>query len=92
VSQIAGSERRLDGSSKRPAVSSDQWIGAKHESPESQRFVGLGQAEAIELAHQTGFTVIRVLDFERSADTTDFTPDRLDLLVRNGVVIRAAFF
>jgi hypothetical protein len=50
------------------------------------------QGEAMGLARARGIKEIRVLDFKRSTYTTDFRPDRLDLLVEDGFIVKATFF
>jgi hypothetical protein len=61
---------------------------------ESPRFVGLGREEAEELARAEGLAT-RMLELPVAGSVAwraDRRPDRLNLVVRDGCVIRAAVF
>jgi len=84
-------ERSLAGSEKMSEVP-QEWFGAEYETAGSLRFVGMQETAAIELARMSEIKEVRVLDFATSRITVDFNPDRLDLLVKDGVVVKAGFF
>jgi hypothetical protein len=54
--------------------------------------VGLGVSEARERAGGLGVKMVRVIDEPHDTITFDFRQYRLNLLVVDGVVHRAAFF
>ena len=67
-------------------------MGADYETPDSERYVGLSEEQAVEAAKDAGITHIRSLDFYNSTLTLSLNRNRLDLLVKDGVVVKAGFF
>ena len=67
-------------------------LGAKRETPESQACVGLSPADAREAADKAGVGMVRIIDGPNDVIRFDFRPYRLNLLVVDGMVSRAAFF
>ncbi len=68
-----------------------EWIGAKAETPESQKYVGLRRADALKAADIAGVKAARVIEGTQHL-TADFRSDRLNILVADGYVKKAAFF
>ena len=68
-----------------------EWIGAKAETPESQKYVGMSRDDALEAADTAGVKAVRVIEGTQHL-TDDFRSDRLNILVADGYVRRAAFF
>jgi hypothetical protein len=52
----------------------------------------LSKEQAVEAAQVASITHIRCLDFYGSTYTTELNSGRLDLLVKDGVVVKAGFF
>jgi hypothetical protein len=77
---------------KLEVVASLQWFGSGNETPQSDSYVGLTRATAMDAARAAGIEVIRVFEIEGGNYTFDFWPDRLDLLIENDVVVAAGFF
>jgi hypothetical protein len=73
-------------------MSSHDWFGADYETLDSQRYFGLSKEQAVEAAPVASITHIRCLDFYGSTYTTELNSGRLDLLVKDGVVVKAGFF
>jgi hypothetical protein len=73
-------------------VSQQDWIGAKRETPESMTYAGFAVSEARQRADGLGVKMVRVIDGRDDTITFDFREYRLNLLVVDGVVSRAAFF
>jgi hypothetical protein len=72
-------------------MSSSDWFGrADYETPDSEKYVGLSQARAVQAAKEAGITQIRCLG--STSYTTELNSGRLNLLVKDGVVAKAAFF
>jgi hypothetical protein len=71
-------------------MSPAEWIGAKAETPESQAYVGLSRSVALGTAEAAGF-VTRVLEGSQHL-SADYRSDRLNLVVADRVVTKAAFF
>ena len=67
-----------------------EWIGADYETPDSQKYVGLSEEQAVQAAKDAGITQIRCLG--STSYTTELNSGRLDLLVKGGVVVKAGFF
>ena len=67
------------------------WIGAKAETPESQKYVGLSRGDALKAADTAGVKTVRVIEGTQHL-TADFPSDRLNILVADGYVKKAAFF
>jgi hypothetical protein len=67
-------------------------MGADYETPESEKYVGLSEEQAVEAAKEAGIPHIRCLDFYNSTLTLSLNRNRLDLLVKDGVVVKAGFF
>ena len=61
-------------------------------TPESMTYAGLGVAEARRRADRLGVKMVRIIDGLEDTITFDFREYRLNLLVVEGVVSRAAFF
>jgi hypothetical protein len=74
------------------AVTKDDWMGAKYETPESQASVGLSPSEARAAAIRAGVSMIRDIDGHHDVITFDYRPYRLNLLVIADEASRAAFF
>ena len=72
-------------------MGTEGWIGANAETEESQQYVGLRRSAALEAAEAAGVTSIRVIEGSQHL-TADHQPSRLNLLVVDRVVARAAFF
>jgi hypothetical protein len=68
-----------------------EWIGARAETPESQTYVGLSRTDALKAADVAGVKSVRVIEGSQSL-TADFRSDRLNILVADGYVTKAAFF
>jgi hypothetical protein len=68
-----------------------EWIGARAETPESQNYVGLSRDDALEAADIAGVKAVRVIEGSQHL-TADFRSDRLNILVADGYVTKAAFF
>jgi hypothetical protein len=68
-----------------------EWVGAKAETPESQSYVGLSRADALEAAETAGVKAVRVIEGSQHL-TADFRPDRLNIVIADGYVTKAAFF
>lgn len=66
------------------------WIGAKAETPESQKYVGLSR-DALSAADTAGVKAVRVIEGAQHL-TADFRSDRLNILVAHGYMKKAAFF
>jgi hypothetical protein len=73
-------------------VQTQDWLGAKYETPETQAYVGLSPSDAREAAASAGVTMVRVIDGLNDVITFDFRPYRLSLFMVDGTVSRAAFF
>lgn len=67
------------------------WIGARAETPESQKYVGLSRDDALKAADTAGVKAVRVIEGTQHL-TADFRSDRLNILVADGYVKKAAFF
>jgi len=67
-----------------------EWSGADYETPDSQKYVGLSEEQAVQAAKDAGITQIRCLG--STSYTTELNSGRLDLLVKEGVVVKAGFF
>jgi hypothetical protein len=68
-----------------------EWIGATAGNPESQKYVGLSRADALKAADTAGVKAVRVIEGSQHL-TADFRSDRLNILVADGYVTKAAFF
>ena len=73
-------------------MNTQDWIGAKYETPETQAYVGLTPSHARQAAAKAGVRMVRVIDRPNDPITFDFLPYRLNLVVVDGTVTRAAFF
>jgi hypothetical protein len=69
-----------------------RWLGTEYETAESQSYVGLSLEEALEAVRASGVKTYRVIDDLHNAISFDLRRDRLNLLVADGIVSRAAFF
>lgn len=73
----------------------DAWEQFFHDAKPAPEYQGLSQADACELAERRSVEVVRVIsvdDGPRSLGVTlDLRPDRLNLVVQGGSVIRAAY-
>jgi hypothetical protein len=69
-------------------VEEREWIGAKAETPESQKYVGMSRDDALEAADTAGVKAVRVIEGTQHL-TDDFRSDRLNILVADGYVRRA---
>jgi hypothetical protein len=67
------------------------WVSARAETPESQRYVGLSRDDALKAADAAGVKAVRVIEGSQRL-TADHRPDRLNILVTDGYVKKAAFF
>jgi hypothetical protein len=76
-----------------PIATFNRWAEGHEARPE---FLGMTKSQATESAHQKGrFSEIRVLDLGQEQRTIwhmNLRPDRLNMVVRDGVVIAAALF
>jgi hypothetical protein len=73
-------------------MGSPKWAGADYESPESQRYVGMKRSEVLNSVEDAGIP-IRVLEGGNMITlTADYRPQRLNILVVDGIVTKAAFF
>jgi hypothetical protein len=73
-------------------VPTRDWLGAKYETPETQAYVGLSLSDARAAAARAEVQMVRVIDGLDDVITFDFRPYRLNLVVVEGTVSRAAFF
>jgi hypothetical protein len=73
-------------------VAEKDWIGSNHETPESSTYVGLPRSEALDIARQRNVELVRVFEWSIARYTMDYCPTRLTLLVKDDVIVRAAFF
>ena len=72
----------------------DSWF-ARHEPAFELPYVGMSRQEARSAASSDGVAEIRVMEIplrSNTAFTADLRPHRLNLLVVEGRVVRAAFF
>ncbi len=67
------------------------WIGARAETPEGQKYVGLSRDDALKAADTAGVKAVRVIKGLQHL-SADFRSDRLNILVADGYVKKAAFF
>jgi hypothetical protein len=74
------------------SVDTPDWLGAKYESQETQAYVGLSLSDARQAATKAGVKMVRVIERPNDPITFDFRPYRLNLVVTEGSVTRAAFF
>lgn len=72
-------------------VEERDWVGARAETPESQRYVGMSRADALEAAETAGVKAVRVIEGSQHL-SADFRPDRLNIVIADGHVTKAAFF
>jgi hypothetical protein len=72
-------------------VTERDWIGARAETPEGQKYVGLSRHDALKAADAAGVKAVRVMEGMQHL-TADFRSDRLNILVTDGYVKKAAFF
>jgi hypothetical protein len=71
-------------------MSQPEWWNADYETPDSQKYVGLSEGQAVEVAKEAGIIYIRSLG--STSYTTELNSGRLNLLVKDGVVVKAGFF
>jgi len=67
----------------------------RHEPEVELPYIGMGRDEAQAAATSNGIAQVRVLEVPvppGSAWTADFRPGRLNLMIAEGRVVRAAFF
>jgi hypothetical protein len=70
-----------------------EWVGSNYQTPESEVYVGLNRATALDSAQAAGIHAVRVFEIPGSSSyTMDFNPRRLDLLVEEDTVVAAGFF
>jgi hypothetical protein len=67
------------------------WFGAKAETLETQKYVGPSRDDALKAADVAGVKAVRVIEGTQHL-TADFRSDRLNILVTDGYVKKAAFF
>jgi hypothetical protein len=72
-------------------VEERDWIGARAETPESLRYVGLSRDDALKAADTAGVKTVRVIEDSQHL-SADFRSDRLNIPVADGYVKKAAFF
>ena len=72
-------------------MAEQDWIGARAETPESQKYVGLSRDDALKAAEAAGVKAVRVIEGTQHL-TADFRSDRLNILVTEGYVKKAAYF
>jgi hypothetical protein len=73
-------------------VANREWFGSGHETPDSDFYVGLSRAAALDAARTAGIEPVRVFEIAGGSYTTDLRPQRLDLLIEDDVVVAAGFF
>lgn len=73
-------------------MEASDWPGAKYETAETQAYVGLSLLAAREAASRAEVKMVRVIDGLNDTITFDFRPYRLNLLVVDDKVSKAAFF
>jgi len=74
--------------------STDPWFD-RHEPLVALPYVGMARGEALSAASSNGVAHVRVMEdppATGTAFTADLRPSRLNLLVIEGQVVRAAFF
>ena len=69
-----------------------EWFGSGNETPQSESYVGLTQAAALDAAQTARIDEVRVFQIEGGTYATDFNPERLGLLIEDGLVVAAGFF
>ena len=68
-----------------------EWIGARAETAESQKYVGLSRDDALKAADIAGVKAVRVIEGSQHL-SADFRSDRLNIVVVDHYVTKAAFF
>jgi hypothetical protein len=96
VSLIAGLVTPSRSAEGRPLGRMEKWNndtgpGARAETPESQKYVGLSRDDALKAADTAGVKPVRVIEGSQHL-SADFRSDRLNILVADGYVKKAAFF
>lgn len=69
-----------------------EWFGSGNETSESEAYVGLTQAAALDAAQAARINAVRIFPIEGGTYNTDFNRDRLGLLIEGGIVVAAGFF
>jgi hypothetical protein len=72
-------------------VEEREWVGARAETAESQSYVGMSRTDALEAADTAGVKAVRVIEGSQDL-SADFRPDRLNIVIADGYVTKAAFF
>ena len=71
-------------------MASREWFGSGYETPESDSYLGLSRAAALDAARASGIKAIRVFDVGSGTYTFDLMRDRLD--IEDEIVVAAGFF